>query len=254
MIAIWALAKATVQEAIRRRVLNVLLLFAVATVFFSQVFKSFAPGEEEKFLIDMGINTVRLFGVLIAIVLGASLIPTEIERKTIHVILAKPVNRTHFIVGKFLGSAIAVVGSAALMAAVFLVVYRIRQGPISTAMFAGTAMTLFEILIFNSIVTAVASFSSSIFVVVFSIAAYLLGHIYTLFEEMGKVAEHMYTRVMLGLVGAVAPHMEMYDFTRPILLEQPIKLMDVLGPIGYAFLYSFIMLGVALIFFDRREF
>ena len=66
MREIMTIGYATFGEAIRRRILVIFLLFAIVSIVGSQIFKAFSPGEEEKFVVDLGLNSIKWFSILIA--------------------------------------------------------------------------------------------------------------------------------------------------------------------------------------------
>ena len=63
MNGIRAMAKATFREALRMRALHIVVVFAIVAIAAVQMFEAFSPGEEEKFIIDTGINLIRLFHI-----------------------------------------------------------------------------------------------------------------------------------------------------------------------------------------------
>ena len=105
---IWPIATNTLREALRNRLLYTLLFFAVALIGFSILIASLSYVEGERIIQDLGLASIRLFSVGIAIFVGIGLIHGEVERRTIYTILAKPVRRSEFLLGKFLGLLLAV--------------------------------------------------------------------------------------------------------------------------------------------------
>ena len=98
----------TFKEAIRDRILYNLLFFALLMIAVSLLLATLTVGEQSKIIIDVGLASINIFGVLIAIFLGIGLIIKEIEKKTIYNILSKPVPRYQFIIGKYLGLLITI--------------------------------------------------------------------------------------------------------------------------------------------------
>ena len=92
IFAIWMIAKNALHESFRRRIMNVLLVFAAILVISLGSFSYFGPSEEAKFIKDIGLGAVTFFTILIAIFGAAVLIPDEIEKRTIFNILSKPVS------------------------------------------------------------------------------------------------------------------------------------------------------------------
>src|SRR5262249_57574648 len=103
---IYAIVLNTFREAIRNKVLYGVLGVVIAANLMAIVLGAMSLAEEARIARDVGLAGVSLFGALTAIVLGVSLLYAEIEKRTIHVILAKPIHRYEFVLGKYLGMAV----------------------------------------------------------------------------------------------------------------------------------------------------
>lgn len=246
---------ATFGEAIRRRILVIFLLFAIVSIVGSQVFKTFSPGEEEKFVIDLGLNAIKWFSMLIAILLGAVMIPQEIERKTLHTVLAKPIGRGQFILGKFLGTCLAVLFNAALMGIAFGVVYVIQQKGqnLDPNLLLQFALTCAELVLFISIIIFLSTFASTVFVLVVSFCVVLLGSTANFWKEIP--AENMVSQMLFLGIGALAPQFELFDISRAILTGAAVA-PDVgfYYPMTYGLMYTSIMLILSFVVFNERQF
>ena len=122
------IARNTLTEAVRQKVLNVLLVFGLVLVGISINFSALAPpgmdtsalySEQIKFVKDFGCGAIGLFGFAIAVLSVAQLIPQELQNRTIYTILSKPVRRSEFLLGKFLGIVLLLALSVALMSIAF---------------------------------------------------------------------------------------------------------------------------------------
>lgn len=100
---IYAIAINTFREAVRDRVLYGVLGFAFAVLLFTLVLAELSLNEQERVVSDVGLASISFFSVVVAIFLGSSLLYKEIERKTLYVILPKPIGRTEFLLGKYAG-------------------------------------------------------------------------------------------------------------------------------------------------------
>ena len=98
-----AIAFNTFREAIRDRVLYNLILFALILVGSAVLFGQISLGIERIVMINLSLTSISVFGVLIAIFIGIGLVSKEIDKKTLYTVLARPVRRWEFIVGKFSG-------------------------------------------------------------------------------------------------------------------------------------------------------
>jgi len=110
-----SIARVTVAETLRKKVLYGILVFAAGSVLAATFFSSYEPGEQDVVVKDIGLTLISMFAGLVAIITAMFLIPEEVERRTIYPLLAKPVRRSEFVVGKFLGVAAPVAISMGVM-------------------------------------------------------------------------------------------------------------------------------------------
>jgi ABC-type transport system involved in multi-copper enzyme maturation permease subunit len=99
-----AIAFNTYRENVRARLLHGLFALAVATVGYSLIVGAYAFKDTLRVVSDLGSASISLYGIVVAIVLGATSLHRELELKTVFPILARPVSRTEYLVAKFLGS------------------------------------------------------------------------------------------------------------------------------------------------------
>ena len=118
----------TFREAVRDRVLYNLILFVLLLVASAPLFGQISIGMERLILVNVGLSSISLFGVIIAIFIGIGLVSKEIEKKTLYTILSRPVRRWEFIVGKYLGLVMTLVVNTALMTAGFYIALMITNG------------------------------------------------------------------------------------------------------------------------------
>jgi ABC-type transport system involved in multi-copper enzyme maturation permease subunit len=119
---VWTIGVNTLTEAMRQKVLNILLLCGLIMIAAVPFFRQFTFGDPIKCVKDTCLGAISVFGVLIAIVGTAQLLPNEVEQRTIYTILAKPVRRFEFLLGKFTGSALLIFLSTFLMSVMFAAV------------------------------------------------------------------------------------------------------------------------------------
>jgi hypothetical protein len=128
----WAIIKNSVTEIIRQPVYVILLAAGLALIGFSPAITMFSMTEDEKLMVDMGLATIMLLGVVLAVLSSTQVISREIEARTVGAILSKPVGRLVFIVSKFIGVSIAMAISGFLLTAMLIIT--LRFGVLSTAM------------------------------------------------------------------------------------------------------------------------
>lgn len=105
MHRILAIAINTFREAVRDKVLYGVVVLACGVLVFTLALAELSLDQQARVVSDIGLASISLFSVVVAVFLGSSLLYKEIERKTLYVILPKPIERWEFLVGKFIGIA-----------------------------------------------------------------------------------------------------------------------------------------------------
>jgi uncharacterized membrane protein YjfL (UPF0719 family) len=83
----FVIARNTIGEALRKKVINAFFMVGVVLIALTFIFNQFAPRQELTLVKGMGLGIISLAGLLITVILSINLIPTEIERRTIYTIL-----------------------------------------------------------------------------------------------------------------------------------------------------------------------
>jgi Cu-processing system permease protein len=136
MLRILAVAVNTFREAVRDRVLNGVLGIALAILVFSLALAEVSLDQQRRIVLDIGLASISIFSVVMAVFLGSSLLYKEIERKTLYVILPKPIRRHEFLLGKYFGIVMTVFVFVAVMGAVQLCVTTLQVGGPSLGLLA----------------------------------------------------------------------------------------------------------------------
>ncbi len=94
----------TYREAVRARILHGLFALALATTGYSLVVGAYTARNQLRVVSDLGAAAISLYAIVVAVVLGATSLYRELELKTLFPILARPVSRTEYLAGKYLGT------------------------------------------------------------------------------------------------------------------------------------------------------
>jgi len=120
----------TFRETLREKLLYNLLIFALLMIGSSMLLSRLTLGDANRLILDLGLASINLFGVVIAIFVGIGLVSKEIDKKTIYTIVSKPVPRYEFLLGKYVGLGITLLTNTAIMVVGLLSVLQIMQVPI----------------------------------------------------------------------------------------------------------------------------
>jgi ABC-type transport system involved in multi-copper enzyme maturation permease subunit len=174
---VFAIGRNTFREAVRDKILYGLVGFAVVFMGFALALSAGSLHEERRVILDLGLAGLSLFGVVTAVVVGVNLVYKEIDRKTIYVILPKPLRRWEFVVGKLCGLAltlalVVLVMGAALAAALVMA----GQAP-GGALIRALVLSYAELLLVTAVALFFSSFSSPILSGLFTLGVWIIGRL-----------------------------------------------------------------------------
>lgn len=262
MNVILSIAKTTVGEAIRRRVLLLILLIGVLFLVVAPGLNVLSARQSYTVLTGFTLGIIQLTSAVIAIVLTVYLIPNEIERRTIYTILSKPVLRWQFLVGKYLGAVSALALMMLLMTLTLVVVFKLMQpeAPIEqVTMLARAPMMYFvQMSLLAAVAVCFSTFVPPIVNFFMSGGVYLIGTLFSpVFQDLSS--NETLSPVVKGAATAihtVVPNFAMFNIQNPIInAAQTVQneTMYYIQMAGYAITYIVILLIVGILIFDRRE-
>lgn len=124
MSRVLAIAQNTFKEAVRNRILYIILFFAVILIGVSGVVSELTISDRSKIVKDLGFTAIDLFGIAIAVFVGVGLVYNELEKKSIYTIVSKPIDRWQFLMGKYLGLLLTIYVTILVMTIFFLFTIR----------------------------------------------------------------------------------------------------------------------------------
>jgi len=254
MHRIWAIVENTFKESLRQRILMLLIIFSVLVIVVSVFLEPFALGEAPKILRDFGIAAASLFGVLIVIIIGSTLIHKDIEKRTIYTVITKPVKRSEIIIGKFLGLLLLIAILQCAMIVIHQLVIFIYEGAFDLPLFITIPFSLLEIMILLGILLLFSSFSSPTISAIMGIIFFVIGHAspdLKLFADQVNVAILKY--LAYGFY-YILPNLENFNLRIDLVYKLPIHLDQLLFSICYGLIYTIFLLYVSIIVFEKREF
>lgn len=177
MRRIWALALNTFRDAIRHRVLYGVIAVVFAVNLFAIVLGEMSLHQEARVARDLGLGGVSLFGSVTAIVLGVSLLYTEIKKRTIHTIVTKPLERYEFVLGKYLGMCVTLSCLVALFTVVMVGLLQLQDVSFTVALAKALILAFFEVLVVAAIAVFFSSFSSPFLSGIFTFGLFYVGRV-----------------------------------------------------------------------------
>jgi ABC-type transport system involved in multi-copper enzyme maturation permease subunit len=251
---IGAIALNTFKEAIRDRILYLLLFFAVVCIVFSRILALLTVGDRVKIIKDVGLSSLSLFGALMAILMGVGLVYKEIDKKTIQSLLVKPIHRYQFLLGKYFGLVLTLLVMLLLMSLIYLAVIFLHTFKIEWPMFIAILFIFLELCLITAVALLFSCFSTPILSSLFSLAFYLIGHFSWGLETLIKKVKPGVGKTLAQLLYHFVPDLENFNFKMEIVQNLPIPPKIYLFSTLYGIFYTAFILTLALLVFRKRDF
>jgi ABC-type transport system involved in multi-copper enzyme maturation permease subunit len=244
----------TFREAKRDRILYLLFFFAALSIAASRVLAILTVGDRIKIVMDVGLASISIFGVLMAILMGTGLVYKEIDKKTIFTLLSKPIHRVEFILGKFLGLVLTLAVMTGLMTLIFLVLLFLHTFRVEWAMLVAVAYIFLELILLTAVAILFSTFSTPILSSIFSLSFYVIGHMSWGLEALIRKIRPGLGRTLVQFLYMVLPDLENFNFKTEVVHGLAIPAGVHAWAVLYGFLYTAFILGLAVLIFRRRDF
>jgi ABC-type transport system involved in multi-copper enzyme maturation permease subunit len=246
----------TFREAVRDRVLYNLIFFALMMIGAAIIVGQISIGIERLVIINLGLSAISIFGLVMAIFIGVGLVYKEMEKRTLYSLLAKPVRRGEFLVGKYAGLLLTLVVNTSLMtvglfAALLYVGRRFQRSD------ASILVAIYFIVLELALVTALAllfsCFSSPMLSTLFTLGIYITGIFSQDIREFGEVTKNPALEAITRVLYYLLPNFHNFNSIAAASHGDPIPLSLIGQNTLYAFLYVTLLLLAAAAVFSRRN-
>jgi len=249
-----AIALNTFREAIRDRVLYLLLVFAMLLIGASRMMSMITVGNEEKLVKDMGLAAISVIGVLTAVFVGVSLVFKEIERRTVYTLLANPVRRWQFVVGKFVGL-LVVLGMNLLLMSSGLIAIVLFRGESPWMLLPAVLMIFVELSIVTAFALLFSSLTNPMLAAVWTFASYVTGHLsWSLLLLKERMPEGGLGRPLCQFIYWILPNLDRLDIKAEVVNGTALPVDFIPLSVLYGFSYAAVILLLACAVFERKDF
>ncbi len=282
---ITAIARVTLTELIRLKIFYFLLIFSLLLIGSTAFLLRFSFQEQFQVLKDVALGAMSIFSLLLAVLTTSIMIPKDLEDRTLYTILAKPVPRLEYLMGKIGGVLILLAISILAMSGMFFLALWLREQMVVAELLQGaggvpaeavseelarirasvydphliTAVLLvyLKAAIFTSLALMLSTMSSSwIFTVILSVLVYFIGNFQGLAREYWRSEDPStgwLTRSFTGLVALLFPDMQLFNLVDDIVVGTAVPVMLLMKTTGLGCLYFIVYFLVGFLLFYDRE-
>lgn len=257
LFRIWTIARNVFLEIVRDRILYVVGVFFVVMVMAITLLPEVAAGTEDKLILDTGLAAINILSLFVVVFIGTGLINKEIEKKTVLVLIAKPVSRLEFVLGKHFGLSLVMGILIAALTLVMLSLLAIKGVPFQLGhMLLATFYMFLEMVLLIAAALMFGSMTSTVLATLMTLAVFAVGHETRNILELDKIADsENFRRIAEGLF-LVLPDLERLNLKNEIAngFVAPPSGGGLLENAAYGLIYTALLLTVTVTIFERRQF
>lgn len=248
------IAKMTILENSRKQVFHVLCLLMLAVIAASTLLTIYTEGVKLKILKDLCMTVISFGGAALSIALASGSLPNDIENRTIHPILARPITRAQYIAGKFLGTFATVAVGVIAMSLVFGALIYYYQHSVDMFLPTAVAYALIEVAVIIGFTTTISTFASPALTSMIAFLAYLMGSIKVGYlGGMLERSDSAFAKTVGGIMYHILPNLEVFNMKVPLVHVNAVPVEYMVQVAIYGVLYAGFALLIAYLMFAKRE-
>jgi len=269
MQLIWPIALITFKEGIRNRSIYGISLLALLMLLANFIISDMVGQEVGKVAVDIALSAVSFSGLLLVLFVGINLMAKDLDRKTIYMVLAKPVSRSQYLIGKFLGILLLIITCLCILilfAALSLLL--IKSGhPKQFERFSwyliglSSLFTVLMLMLVSALSFLFASFTSTSFLTfILTVISYIIGmslnDVKALIDAPQAVGITVspVTVKVVHMAYYLFPNLSFFDIKTQAAHGLSVPVPYVLGVVAYSIIYSAIVMTLACLIFRKKEF
>jgi Cu-processing system permease protein len=254
------------RESVRDKVLYNLVAFAILMIGASYLIGQLTAGQDVKIIKDLGLASISIFGLFIAVFIGIGLVSKEVERRSIYALLAKPVERYQIVLGKYAGLVLTLAVNLAVMAAALYAVLAIMKmkGTVAAealeaplldpAMLKAIALTFVELAVVTAIALFFSTFSTPLLSAAFTAGLWVAGRFSADLRAFNTVVDSPVAAAVARGLYWVLPNFAPFDIRAQVVHAQPVAAGYLALTTAYGAAYAAALLVGAVLIFSRRDF
>lgn len=251
---ILSIAANTFRETIRNKILYAILAFALLVIGLSYFLAKLSVGDLARIIADVGLACIHIFGVIMAVFLGITLVSQEVERKTVYLILSRPVPRWEFIVGKAAGLCGTLLLITLVMSLTLFLVHAGHRGAFEAGILVASAGIYLELVLLTCLASLFSSFTTPVLSAIFTLSMFLIGHVSGDLVAFGARAASGTVRAVSVALFYVLPNLENFNWKNEVVYGGTSSPAVIPLAAGYLLAYGAAVLFLACLIFSRKDF
>lgn len=249
--AIFILAKLYTSEWIRLKFFHIIIFFGVTVIGFSHLLSSLTFSVQERLLYDFGLAGLELGLILISSLIGTHSIQREIDRKTLFVLLARPLPRSFVIYGSWL----SILSLCLLFSFGFYLSLMISSGSLNygPGLLIASFSSFLKILVISSFAIALGLLVRPILALGATLSYWILCYSIPDIRFFISKLKDQYLMDLINWIDKLLPQFYLYNWKSFYYMNNTPSGSDVAWAVFHSLGWALIWLYIAVLVFRRKE-
>jgi ABC-type transport system involved in multi-copper enzyme maturation permease subunit len=250
---IWIVGRNTFKEVIRDRILYGLIVFSVLIMSVSFALGQLSFAEQTRISANFGLAAIHIGAICIAIFVGSTLVMKELDKQTILTILVRPLSRTEFILGKFVGLSLVIATVMAGLGLVLAFVFILIGMELSIELLFALFGIFLESICLLAFALLFSMFARPVLVVCFSAAVFLIGHWFSSLKYFSEKAPGSFIDWTYKTIRFFIPNLEMLNWKNLVVYHDSAAELHIASSAAYSLIWTLLLIVFTAVLFERKD-
>ena len=250
---IFIVSKYTFKELIKSKILFITLFLGLAIMVVTYVATEFTYGVPEKVALDFGLGMLSLSSLAFSLFMGANLLSSEIDSRTVYMVISRPVPRWVFIAGKISGLILVLIVNLLILSGMTLLCSSMLGGIISQVIIAAIFFNLLECILLLLVVVLFSLFTNSILASAVSVVILILGHAVNVTKDLIFVEKRTFLKLILDFYHLVLPGFYKLNLKNFVIYNQTLSSDYLFLSFMYGLTYSLSLFFLIIFIFNKKN-
>ena len=243
----------TYRETVRDKVLYNLVLFALLMIGSSYVLGAISVYQEIKIIKDLGLASISIFGMVIAIFIGIGLVSKEMDRRTLYTVLTKPLTRAQFLLGKYLGLCVTLLVNVLVMTAGLYLLLLLMKHPFDPELLKAIYLIYLKLVVLVGVAILFSTFTSSVLAGILTGFVYVTGYFSSDLKNLESIVEPGLLPQLTRAIYYLLPNFKNFDVKAAVVAGDPVTWSQLSWVTLYAVVYTAVLLTASCWIFRQRN-
>lgn len=254
ILKIVSIARSTFKESIREKVWLIVLFFGAIVIASSFFLSPLAVGAKQKIILDVGLASISILGVLTAILVGSTMLYKEMDKRAIYLVLTRQVSRFEYLLGKLGGIVSTIAVLIVAMAVIFLATAYAGAGGINSKVAAAIYLSLLEMTLMSALIVFFSTFTTPVLTSFFSVCIFVAGNLSADLRTFADKFGGPFLKWLMNWLYYILPNFKVFNLRHEAVHDLPFNAQDLTAATAYAFVYCFAVIYFAYLIFKEKEF